>query len=53
MAVLEQRPRRRFTVQEVLRMVETGILTDDEPVELLNRPVDLRGRRRLQPSFEV
>lgn len=36
MAVLELRPRRRFTVQEVLRMVETGILSDDEPVELLD-----------------
>lgn len=36
MAVLEQRPRRRFTAQEVLRMVETGILSDDEPVELLD-----------------
>lgn len=28
-------PRRRFTVDEVLRMVEVGILQEDEPLELL------------------
>jgi Uma2 family endonuclease len=29
-------PRRRFTVDEVLRMLQDGILHDDEPVELLD-----------------
>lgn len=32
---LEELPRRRFTVDEVMRMVEVGILHEDEPVELL------------------
>lgn len=36
MALVEEHPRRRFTAEEVLRMVATGILSDDEPVELLN-----------------
>lgn len=36
MAIVEEHPRRRFTAEEVLRMVETGILSDDEPVELLD-----------------
>lgn len=36
MAVLEQtRTRRHFTAEEVLRMVEAGILAEDEPLELL------------------
>ncbi len=29
-------PRRRFTADEVLRMVEAGILHEDEPVELID-----------------
>ncbi|HSL85215.1 MAG TPA: Uma2 family endonuclease, partial [Thermoanaerobaculia bacterium] len=36
MAIVEEHPRRRFTAEEVLRMVETGILSDDEPLELLD-----------------
>lgn len=31
----ENQARRRFTVPEVLRMVETGVLREDEPVELI------------------
>lgn len=30
-----ERPTRRFTVDEVTRMVETGILGEDEPLELI------------------
>jgi len=36
MAIAEQSPRRRFTVDEVLRMVETGVLEESEPLELLD-----------------
>lgn len=36
MALAEQLPRRRFTADEVLRMVETGVLSEDEPLELLD-----------------
>jgi Uma2 family endonuclease len=35
MALAEQLPRRRFTAEEVWRMVETGVLSEDEPIELL------------------
>lgn len=35
MAVLEQLEHRRFTSEEVLRMVESGILGEDERLELL------------------
>lgn len=35
MAILERTDRRRFTAEEVERMVEAGILLEDEPVELL------------------
>jgi Uma2 family endonuclease len=36
MAVIDPpRTHRRFSAEEVLRMVETGILAEDEPVELL------------------
>lgn len=31
-----ERARRRFTAEEVLRMVETGILREDEPLELID-----------------
>lgn len=31
-----ERETRRFTADEVLRMVETGILREDEPLELLD-----------------
>lgn len=41
MAIVEEHPRRRFTAEEVLRMVETGILSDDEPVELLDGELHL------------
>ncbi|MBA2321966.1 MAG: Uma2 family endonuclease, partial [Deltaproteobacteria bacterium] len=34
--MLVEQPRRRFSADEVLRMVETGILGEDEPVELLD-----------------
>jgi hypothetical protein len=34
--VLEQWPIRRLTVEETLRMVDAGILDEDEPVELLD-----------------
>jgi Uma2 family endonuclease len=35
MALAEQLPRRRFTAEEVWRMIETGVLSEDEPLELL------------------
>jgi Uma2 family endonuclease len=35
MAVLEKTQTRRFTVDEVLRMVRGGVLAEDEPLELL------------------
>jgi Uma2 family endonuclease len=35
-SIAEPTQRRRFTAVEVLRMVEEGILGDDEPVELLD-----------------
>lgn len=35
MAVLEETRTRRFTAEEVLRMVEEGVLSEDEPFELL------------------
>lgn len=35
MAVLEQTRTRRFTADEVLRMVQDGVLAEDEPLELL------------------
>lgn len=34
--MLAELPRRRFTADEVLRMVEAGILGEDEPVELID-----------------
>lgn len=36
MAVLEETRTRRFTAEEVLRMVESGVLSEDEPYELLD-----------------
>lgn len=36
MAVLEETRTRRFTAEEVLRMVESGVLSEDEPFELLD-----------------
>jgi len=36
MAVLDDPKHRQFTAEEVLRMVEVGILSDDEPLELLD-----------------
>lgn len=36
MDAAEPLPTRRFTVEEVLRMVELGILDEDEPIELLD-----------------
>jgi hypothetical protein len=35
MAVLEETRARRFTAEEVFRMLEAGILSEDEPLELL------------------
>ena len=35
MAVSMERPRRLFTIEEYERMVETGILKQDDPVELI------------------
>jgi Uma2 family endonuclease len=35
-SVATQTPRRRFTVDEVMRMVETGLIGEDEPLELLD-----------------
>jgi hypothetical protein len=32
----EERKRRRFTAEEVLRMVEAGILAEDDPLELID-----------------
>lgn len=31
-----ERPRRRFTVDEVLRMVDAGVLAENEPLELID-----------------
>ncbi len=36
MRAIRQLPTRRFTVEEVQRMVEVGVLGEDEPVELLD-----------------
>src|SRR5436190_11722511 len=36
MGTLEQWPIRRLTVEETLRMLDAGILEEDEPVELLD-----------------
>lgn len=33
--LLSDAPRRRFTVEEVYRMLEAGVLSEDEPIELL------------------
>jgi Uma2 family endonuclease len=35
MALVEQLPHRRFTADEVWQMIETGVLSEDEPLELL------------------
>ncbi len=65
MAVLDPpRKHRHFTADEVLRMVETGILSEDEPVELLegelvvvspqgpeHQTVTERLRRRLEAAY--
>lgn len=65
MAVLDPpRKHRHFTAEEVLRMVETGILSEDEPLELLegelvvvspqgpeHQTVTERLRRRLEPIY--
>jgi hypothetical protein len=34
-SAIDRYPRRRFTADEVMRMVETGVLHDDERVELI------------------
>ena len=61
----EERPRRRFTVDDVLEMVRAGILGEDEHVELIDgeliamspqgRPhmlVTIALRRRLEKAYE-
>jgi hypothetical protein len=48
MAVLEQLEHRRFTSAEILRMVESGILGEDERLELLEGELNVKSPQNPQ-----